>query len=221
VSRASGSEMSINAFLFDLDGTLVDSIPDLTRAVNLLREELGLPVVTREEVRSYVGDGVGLLVQRALPENLFSPALRQRYMEIYAEHLTDETMIYPGIKTFLDMHRGKPMAVVTNKPQALAEIIVERLGLAPFFHSVIGAEQALQKKPQPDMVYHALALLGSSPQQTVLLGDHHVDLRAAHSAGIKACFCAWGLGHDDGLRADFRAATVADLTRLFPKDASR
>ena len=74
--------MSIDAFLFDLDGTLVDTIPDLTKAVNLLRDELDLPPVTSNKVRSYVGDGVGLLVQRALPENIFSPVRRKRFMEI-------------------------------------------------------------------------------------------------------------------------------------------
>jgi len=210
--------MPINAFLFDLDGTLVDSIPDLTKAVNLLREDLGLPAVTSGEVRNYVGDGVGLLVQRALPATLFRSSLRERFMEIYAEHLTDQTATYPGIMDFLEMQHGKPMAVVTNKPQTFAEIIVKRLGLAKFFQSVIGAEQNLPKKPHPDMIYHAISLLGSSPEQTVLLGDHHVDLRAAHAAGIKACFCAWGLGHDDGLEADYHAASVADLARFFPKD---
>jgi phosphoglycolate phosphatase len=211
--------MTINAFLFDLDGTLVDSIPDLTNSVNLLRKELALPAVTSDEVRSYVGDGVGLLVQRALPAKLYSASRQVRFMEIYATHLTDESLVYPGIMAFLKRHRGKPMAIVTNKPQPLAEIMVERLGLAPFFQSVIGAEQALQRKPHPDMVHYALQLLQSPPQQTVLLGDHHVDLRAAQAAGIKSCFCAWGLGHDDGLRADYIAATTADLPHLFPGGA--
>ncbi len=209
--------MSINAFLFDLDGTLVDSIPDLSKSVNLLRDELGLPPVTTGQVRSYVGDGVGLLLRRALPEGLFNQERRKRFMEIYTDHLTDETLVYPGITAFLDMHRNRPMAVVTNKPQALAEIIVERLGLARFFMDVIGAELALQRKPHPDMVNHALKRLASRPERTVLLGDHHVDLRAAHAAGVKSCFCAWGLGHDDGLRADFQAETTADLARLFPE----
>jgi len=209
--------MSINSFLFDLDGTLVDSIPDLAKSINLLRGELGLPPVTSDQVRSYVGDGVGLLLQRALPEQLFSQDRRKRFMEIYTDHLTDETLVYPGIVAFLEMHRNQPMAVVTNKPQMLAEIIVERLGLARFFQDVIGAELALERKPHPDMVNHALKRLGSRPERTVLLGDHHVDLRAAHAAGVKSCFCAWGLGHDDGLRADFQAETAADLPRLFPE----
>jgi phosphoglycolate phosphatase len=210
--------MSINAFLFDLDGTLVDSIPDLTRAVNLLRNELDLADVSCDQVRTYVGDGVGLLLQRALPEDLFSTHRRQRFVEIYTAHLTDETTVYPGIFEFLEMHRDKPMAVVTNKPQHLAEMIVDRLQLAPFFADVIGAELALQKKPHPDMVHHALRRLDCAPQQTVLFGDHHVDLRAAHAAGVKSCFCAWGLGHDDGLQADFSAITTADLPTMFPEE---
>jgi len=208
--------MSIDTFLFDLDGTLVDSIPDLTKAINLLRAELDLAAVTSNEVRSYVGDGVGLLLQRALPQEHVDLARRKRFMEIYTEHLTDETVIYPGIISFLEMHRDKPMAVVTNKPQHLADIIVNRLGLSPFFQSVIGAELALQRKPHPDMVHHAIAQLDCVPERTVLLGDHHVDLRAAHAANVKSCFCAWGLGHDDGLRADFQAATPVDLPSLFP-----
>ena len=210
--------MPINAFLFDLDGTLVDSIPDLTKAVNLLRNELGLADVSCDQFRTYVGDGVGLLLQRALPENLFSTNRRQRFMEIYTEHLTDETIVYPGIFEFLEMHRDKPMAVVTNKPQHLAEMIVDRLRLAPFFADVIGAELALQRKPHPDMVHYALEQLDCAPQQTVLLGDHHVDLRAARAAGVKSCFCAWGLGHDDGLQADFSAITTADLPIIFPEE---
>lgn len=208
--------MSVEAFLFDLDGTLIDSIPDLTRAVNLLRDELDLPPITSDQVRDYVGDGVGLLLQRALPEEEFSMNRRKRFMEIYTEHLTDETLVYPGIFSFLEMHRDKPMAVVTNKPQHLAEIIVDRLGLAPYFQAVIGAELTLQRKPHPDMIHHALNQLHCNPQSTVLLGDHHVDLRAAHAADVKSCFCAWGLGHDDGLQADYRAIQTSDLPGLFP-----
>ncbi len=211
--------MPIDAFLFDLDGTLVDSIPDLTKAINLLRSELDLSTVTSDQVRSYVGDGVGLLLQRALPEEMYNMTRRKRFMEIYTEHLTDETVIYPGILTFLELHHGKPMAVVTNKPQHLADILVDRLGLAPFFQSVIGAELSYQRKPHPDMVHRALDLLGSKAEHTVLLGDHHVDLRAAHAAGVKSCFCSWGLGHNDNLQADFQANTTSDLLRLFPEAA--
>ncbi len=182
----------------------------------MLRNELGLTDVTSDQVRSYVGDGVGLLLQRALPEEEFSVTRRKRFMEIYTEHLTDETYVYPGILEFLQLHADKPMAVVTNKPQHLADMIIERLDLSSYFHDVIGAEMALQRKPHPDMVNQALSRLSCHPDQTVMLGDHHVDLRAAHAAGVKSCFCAWGLGHDGGLHADFEATTTADLAKIFP-----
>ncbi len=208
--------MSADYFLFDLDGTLIDSIPDMTTAVNLLRDELGLPALKSDQVRGFVGDGVGLLVQRALPAELFSPERRRRYMEIYAAHLTDETRAYPGIMHFLQLHEDKPMAVVTNKPQPLAETIVSRLGLSTFFRAVIGAEGSLSKKPHPAMVVHAMQLLDGRPERAVLFGDHHVDLRAAMAAGVKSCFCAWGLGHEDGLVADYRATTPAELPGIFP-----
>lgn len=207
---------SIDTFLFDLDGTLVDSIPDLATSVNLLRAELGLPSLTVDQVRASVGDGVGLLVQRSLPPELFTPDRRTRFMEIYAERLTDLTRPYPGIVPFLERHRSRPMAVITNKPQTLAEIIVTRLDLARYFPVVIGAEAGLMRKPHPDMVISALSRLGANPAQAVVLGDHHVDLRAARAAGVKACFCAWGLGHEDGLSAEYRAEHPEQLADLFP-----
>ncbi|PLX75080.1 MAG: HAD family hydrolase [Desulfuromonas sp.] len=205
-----------DALLFDLDGTLVDSIPDLTTSVNLLREELDLCEINEEQVRSYVGDGVGLLVQRALPPELFSPEQRARFVEIYTEHLTDQTFIYPGILPFLEIHRDRPMAVVTNKPQNLAEILLDRLKLTPYFEQVIGAENGLQKKPHPDMINRAVQNLAVDPQRAIMFGDHHVDLRAAQTAGVVNCFCGWGLGHDGGLTPDYRIETTVELMELFP-----
>ena len=216
----SNSRQTYDCFIFDLDGTLVDSIPDLTTSVNLLRDELDLEAITEEQVRSYVGDGVGLLVQRALPPNLFSQARRNRFVEIYTEHLTDETFIYPGILPFLDSHREKPMAVVTNKPQLLAVTLMDRLDLTKYFRLVVGAENGLQKKPHPDMVNRALQNLDVDLSSTIMFGDHHVDLRAARAAGISNCFCGWGLGHDDGLENDFRAETTQELAALFPGNDS-
>ena len=205
-----------DCFLFDLDGTLVDSIPDLTTSTNLLRDELGLEPISQQTVRSYVGDGVGLLVQRALPPELFSRERRERFVEIYTAHLTDETFIYPGIIPFLDSHPARVKAVVTNKPQHLAETLVDRLGLAGYFEIIIGAENGLQKKPHPDMVNRALHRLGCEPGRALMLGDHHVDLRAALAAGVDSCFCHWGFGYDDGVTCRYRAETTEELLVLFP-----
>lgn len=205
-----------DTFLFDLDGTLVDSIPDLTTSINLLRHELGLEPIDERTVRSYVGDGVGLLVRRALPSELFSPARRERFIEIYTDHLTDRTFVYPGIVDFLELHRETPKAVITNKLHHLAAELLDRLELTAYFDCVVGAENGLQKKPHPEMLNLALQKLDAEPGRAVMLGDHHVDLRAARAAGVGNCFCAWGLGHDDGLDSDYRAETTADLVTLFP-----
>lgn len=207
---------AFDTYLFDLDGTLVDSIPDLTTSINLLRHELGLGSLGEESVRSYVGDGVGLLVQRALPQELFSPARRERFIEIYTEHLTDRTFVYPGIVDFLEMHPKVPKAVITNKLHHLAEQLLDRLELTPYFDYIIGAEIGQRKKPSPDMLNLALQKLDAEPGRAIMFGDHHVDLRAARAAGIGDCFCAWGLGHDDGLACEYRAETTADLVTLFP-----
>ena len=136
-------------FLFDLDGTLVDSVADLATAVNLLRRELALPAGSLATVRSYVGDGATALVTRALPAGTFTPALLQRFLDHYGAHLLDTTRPYPGILDFLAAQRRRPLAVVTNKPLALTNQLLHGLGLDAFFPVVVGGDSCAEKKPSP------------------------------------------------------------------------
>jgi phosphoglycolate phosphatase len=212
--------MPIDAFLFDLDGTLVDSVADLTTAVNLLRGELGLPELDCATVRDYVGDGATLLVRRALPVGAFGEEPVRRFLALYRGHLLDATRPYPGILPFLERHAGRPMAVVTNKPLELARELLEGLGLGHFFPVVIGGDSAAEKKPSPAPLLMALEGLGAHPQNAVMIGDHHTDLRAGAAAGVRTCFCAWGLGQSGGLPSDYYAAIPADLPCLFPGNRS-
>lgn len=211
--------MPFETFLFDLDGTLIDSVEDLTTAANLLRAGLDLAPLDAEVVRGYVGDGATLLVKRSLPEGLFSEERLQRFLELYGDHLLDRTIVYPGIREFLEIHRGKKMAVVTNKPLRFARRLLEALGLLPFFPVVVAPENCGAKKPDPAPVLCALAELGSDRAGAVLIGDHHTDLRAGREAGVRTCFCAFGIGRDDGVPFDFLAQSPADLARLFPPEA--
>lgn len=208
--------MPPSTFLFDLDGTLVDSLGDLRTAVNLLRSELDLPPLDAATVRSCVGDGATLLVRRALPEGLFSEARLRRFLDLYGAHLLETTALYPGILDFLDLHRGGRLAVVTNKPHGLTVALLQGLGLAPRFAAVIGGDSCPEKKPHPAPVLAALRRLGSDPSEAVLIGDHHTDLRAGRAAGVRTCFCAWGVGNDGGLPSDYRADDPSALERLFP-----
>ncbi|PLX86630.1 MAG: HAD family hydrolase [Desulfuromonas sp.] len=209
--------MHFDTFLFDLDGTLTDSLPDLTAALNLLRGEMALPPLTRETVRGYVGDGASILLQRALPEGLFSDERLTRFLALYGEHLAEQTSVYPGIREFLELHRERRMAVVTNKPLALARGLLEALDLLRYFPVVIGPDGD-RKKPHPGPLLAALDRLGTGPASAVMIGDHHTDLRAGRAAGMRVCFCAWGFGNDGGEPGDFFAATPSDLPRLFPAE---
>lgn len=202
------------SYLFDLDGTLVDSAADLATGINLLRGELALAPLDLPTVRSYVGDGATALVRRALPEGWYSEAQLQRFLALYAEHLLEQTTVYPGIREFLDRLEGKQLAVVTNKPLGFSLQLLDGLNLRRYFPVVLGGESCAAKKPDPQPVLEALRQLGASPQSAVMIGDHHTDLRAGRSAGVQICFCAWGIGQDGGEPCDFRAETPADLTRL-------
>jgi phosphoglycolate phosphatase len=211
--------MPIDTFLFDLDGTLLDSMADIATGVNRVRAELDLPPLPPSTVRTYVGDGSSLLMRRSLPEGLYSEERLQRFLTLYGEHMLEQTRVYPGIREFLELHREKRMAVVTNKHHALTVRLLKELGISKFFKAVIGGDSSPEKKPHPAPVLAALSALGAMPESAVLIGDHHTDLRAGRAAGVRTCFCGWGIGEDAGLPYDFFADTPFDLPRLFPGEA--
>jgi len=206
--------------LFDLDGTLVDSVADLTLSLNLLGEELGQSPLTIPQVRNIVGDGATRLIKRAFGEENYQRDHLLRFLKIYTDHLTDNTTPYPGILKLLSRYPSERMAVVTNKPYQLTVDLLSALDMSQYFKVVIGGDSYPQKKPDPLPVVKALEALGAYPQQAVMVGDHHTDLYSARSAGVKTCFCAYGLGHTDGLIPDYHAENSQDLLRLFPGNAA-
>ena len=202
-------------FIFDLDGTLINSLPDLLIALNLLRQELALAPLTTAQVTQMVGDGATMLVKRALGDRYEQPLLR-RFLDIYSEHFLDQTRCYPGIVDLLKRHSPKRMAVVTNKPILYTRKILDGLNLSQFFAAVIGGDTYPHKKPHPYPVQQALKQLGGRPDQTIMIGDHHTDLYAARDANITSCFCAYGYGHSDGLVPDYQVHKPEELLKLFP-----
>ena len=206
---------SFDTLLFDLDGTLIDSVADLTTSINLLRDEQGLPPLDQPTVASYVGDGAGLLVRRALPEGFYRNQHLERFLTIYSEHLSDATAPFPGIVPFLRACRDKALAVVTNKPIVPTLELLERLDLRQFFPVVIGGDSTPTKKPDPGPVRLALSQLGRPATDAVMIGDHVNDLLAGRAAGTLTCYCAWGTGDHRDTPHDLDAAIPADLGRLF------
>jgi phosphoglycolate phosphatase len=189
----------VTALFFDLDGTLVDTLPDIARAVNQLRRENGRSLMNREQVQAIVGDGARKLVQRVMGGE--REIWFQRFLELYDRDLLCDSTLYDGIETVLDFYGDKMLACITNKPKALAERVLAGLNIIDRFQLVIGPEDVPRKKPDPAGIFQALAHFSLDPGQAVMIGDHHADLRAAAAAGVVSCFCNYGYGHADGLSA--------------------
>lgn len=191
-----------NVLLADLDGTLVDSAPDLAAAANKLLVELGSEALPLERIRGMIGDGIPILGERALrargiaygPE--FLPAAVEKMRRYYAAGIAVETRPYPGVRAALEALRGAGwrLAVCSNKPEGLSRALLEALQLDGFFEEVAGGDSFPSKKPDPAHPLALLETLGAKPEQAVLLGDGRNDLLAARAAGIAEVWFSGGYG---------------------------
>jgi phosphoglycolate phosphatase len=188
------------AVLFDLDGTLIDSVPDIRAAVNELLARRDLDPLTLEQVKSMIGNGVQKLVERAFAAttaSLSTAELQDEYMamlDIYAKHLTGLTTLMPGARGALEALHGEGvrLGLVTNKPQRFIETILDHFRLAHFFGVVIGGDAGVAKKPAPDMLIAALEEFGAKPWDAVMVGDSVSDVKAARAAGTSAIIVRGG-----------------------------
>ncbi|MCW3475927.1 phosphoglycolate phosphatase [Limobrevibacterium gyesilva] len=184
--------------ILDLDGTLVDSVPDLAAALNRLMAARALPPFGIEQVTAMVGDGARALVERAFAAHGLdpdAPALAE-FLADYAANAARETRPYPGVETTLQTlaARGWRLAICTNKPEAPARTLLAALGLDGFFTAVGGGDSFPVRKPNPAHLLATLHAAGGTPSRTVMAGDHHNDIAAATGAGIPSIFAAWGYG---------------------------
>jgi phosphoglycolate phosphatase len=186
--------------VFDLDGTLVDSVDDLAASVNHALASVGLPPRRRDEVEAFVGEGARRLVERAVGgrAELVDPALAA-WHEHYEAHCLDRTRPYPGIEEALARARC-PLAVLTNKPGPMARKILAGLGLLDRFAEVVGGGEA-PRKPDPAGLLGLVARAGATPAASVLVGDSAVDVATGRAAGVRVVAVTWGLVRPDALRA--------------------
>ncbi len=199
---------SIRLVIFDLDGTLIDSRLDLVHSVNAALRHIGRPALPDDVIASYVGDGAPVLIQRALGGEATDEALVRKGLEFflsyYREHKLDHTTVYPGVAEALakiqnpgngtaraDQHPGsqhpatqRNLAVLTNKPVIPSRAIVEALGLGRFFSKIYGGNSFATKKPDPEGARKLLEENAVGPEQTVIVGDSHVDVRTGRNAGL-------------------------------------
>jgi phosphoglycolate phosphatase len=184
--------------LLDLDGTLVDSVPDLASALNRLMRARGLAPFSLSETASFIGDGVARLVERAFAARRYNPdpeAVRG-FSEDYAAHATEHTRLYPGVMQTLQGLRqeGWRLAVCTNKLEAAAKELLAALEVAPLLDAVGGGDSFPVRKPDPAHLLATLRAAGGNTHAAVMTGDHSNDVAAASGAGVPCIFAAWGYG---------------------------
>lgn len=186
----------IDTIIFDLDGTLLNTLEDLTNSVNYVMEQYDLPMHTIGEIRSYVGNGAAKLIERAIPHGMDNPAyeeMLEAFRAHYALHCEDKAAPYEGVMELLSSLKqsGYRLAIVSNKPDRAVKQLY-RKHFAEYVQEAIGESAEIKKKPAPDMVYRALADLSSDASQAVYVGDSEVDLQTAANVPMPCISVTWG-----------------------------
>jgi len=209
--------------LIDVDGTLVDSVPDLAYCVDATMDQLGLPRRGEREVRLWVGNGVERLVRRALvgaldgepDEALFKKAY-PIYLKLYEANVSVRSVLYPGVREGLAWlkQQGFKLGCVTNKVAQFTLPLLKDLGVYDDFGIVVCGDTLPQKKPDPAPLLHAAKHFGVSPQQSLMLGDSVSDVTAARAAGFKIICMSYGYNHGQDIRTSHPDAVIDSMAEL-------
>ena len=192
-----------DTYIFDLDGTLLSTLNDLATSTNYALRWAGMPEHTIEEIRMFVGNGVKLLMERAIPNGINNPKFEETYAkfrEHYLEHNLDTTSPYDGIPELLRelKRRGKKLAIVSNKFYAATQDLAKHF-FPDTIEVAIGERETIRKKPAPDTVLEALRQLGASKEGAVYIGDSDVDIMTAKNCGLPCISVLWGFRDKDFL----------------------
>lgn len=212
--------------LLDLDGTLVDTVPDLTAALNRLMNSRSLPGFSHARVAAMVGDGVAVLVDRAFAARgaRADESALDDFVKDYDAHVAVDSHLFPHVQRVLAglVRDGWQLAVCTNKPERASRTLLRVLGILPMLRVVCGGDSFPVRKPDPGHLLATLAQAAGTPEMALMLGDNRNDVVAARQAGIRCIFAAWGYGVPG--MADGSAAVARDIgeaadiaNRLLPR----
>ena len=196
-------EMSrrFNTVIFDLDGTLVDTLNDVTAGVNHALRLMGLSPLSKDQVKKAVGPGKEEFVRVVFPDedNPDMDRFLSLFREFYWEHCLDETGLYPGMIEILSTLKNGKLAVASNKPSRFTHRILEGLGIREWFDEVLGPEDVIHAKPHPEMILKVVDSLHANPAEVLFVGDTDMDMQAGREAGVIICGVRYGYGPADDL----------------------
>ncbi len=211
--------------MFDLDGTLVDSGPDLAVAVDKMLLELGRPPAGLESVRQWIGNGAPVLVRRALANDIdhsgVDDVLAEQALEIFMQAYAEKhefTVVYPGVRETLKwlQKMGVEMALITNKPERFVAPLLDEMKLGRFFRWIIGGDTMPQKKPDPAALFFVMKMTGIPASQSLFVGDSRSDVLAARAAGVACVGLTYGYNHGRPIAEESPALVIDDLRKLIP-----
>jgi len=208
----------LKLIMFDLDGTLVDSIVDLTNALNYAIEPCALDKLTVARTKDLVGEGITKLIENLLePDRSDLHALvLDRFMAYYSDHLVDFTVPYPDVVETLKELSPFKKAVISNKRESLSIAVLRELGLLQYFDLVLGSDSVSEKKPSPKPLLKVMEILSCRPSDAVIVGDSNFDIEAGRAAGILTCAVTYGYRDAQFLKdADIHVDRFRDLLMLF------
>jgi phosphoglycolate phosphatase len=213
----------VRLILFDLDGTLVDSVPDLAWSAGRMMQDLGLPAPSEEAARRWVGNGVERFVKRVLTgemeaepgAELFSRGL-ELFQQFYARHVSDRSLLYPGVLEALERLAATEihLACVTNKPEPFTSDLIAAMKLDPYFELVVAGNTTARKKPDPMPLHYAADHFGLEHSTCLMVGDSSNDVAAARAAGFAAICVPYGYNHGADIRDADPDLVVDDLRQL-------
>lgn len=211
--------------MFDLDGTLVDSVPDLAAAVDQMLLALGRPAAGIEQVRHWVGNGARVLVRRALAGGIEHAAVgeseTEQALELFNQAYADShglSSVYPGVTATLKWlkKQGVELALITNKPERFVAPLLDEMKLGRYFRWIIGGDTLPQQKPDPAALLYVMRLAGVEAQQALFVGDSRSDVLAARAASVPCVCLSYGYNHGRPIAEEEPAVVLDDLRQLLP-----
>lgn len=210
----------IKLIMFDLDGTLVDSIADITNSLNHAIAPYGIDGLTEQQAVAMVGEGLTRLIEQAVgaARAAIVPEVLERFVEHYGRHLTDLTRPYPGVAETLAGLNGYEMAVISNKREAPSREILARFGLLRHFRYVLGSDSVEEKKPSPRPLQAIMGKSGLQPREAVMVGDSTFDIQAGRAAGVTTVAVSYGYRDKDSLKdADYIIDRMDELPAVLDR----